>query len=164
MHYKWNTVGTCKTWRIDIHTRALVRAESEYLLSLPIHTFYIIFLQGWSTQPQVAGLCGRCLQDEQAYVYLTKTERRKRDQTHTHPCLSIIHTRLYIFCILYSDTHWDSRIRAKLEPSGPHITWAMLISCLLDSSGEPLRISETPTHTRYSLRSGTLESHDTYSN
>lgn len=61
----------------------------------------------------------------------------------------------------FSGTHWERRIMAKLEPSGPHITWAMLISCLLKESGESFQISETPSHTRYSLRSGTLKRHHT---
>lgn len=63
----------------------------------------------------------------------------------------------YIFEMIFPGTHLDSLMRAKLEPSGPHITWAMLTSCLLDQSGAPSRISETPSHTWYSLRSGTLE-------
>lgn len=65
----------------------------------------------------------------------------------------------YITEIIFPGTHLESLRRAKLEPSGPHITWAIVTSCLLDQSGAPSRMSETPSHTRYSLRFGTLNRH-----
>lgn len=39
----------------------------SYLWSLPSHTFYRIFPQGWSTRLRGAGLYGRCLRGGQAY-------------------------------------------------------------------------------------------------
>lgn len=65
----------------------------------------------------------------------------------------------YITEIIFPGTHLESLRRAKLEPSGPHITWAIVTSCLLDQSGAPSRMSDTPSHTRYSLRFGTLNRH-----
>lgn len=53
-----------QTWRVD--TAAVVNIEYQYLWSPPIHTFYILFPLGWSTQPRVAEVYGRCLQEEQA--------------------------------------------------------------------------------------------------
>lgn len=131
--------------------------ERRYLWFLPSHTFYIAFPQGWSSRLQAAGRCGRCLRGGQACSHMMKRgntlinlyprkdgERMMEEITNT-------------VCQWFSDTHLERRIRAKLEPSGPHITWAMLISCLLKESGESFQISETPSHTRYSLRSGTLQ-------
>ena len=70
-------------------------------------------------------------------------------------------------CLYYSDstvlfyyiTHLASLMRARLEPSGPQIKCAILISCLLDQSGASSRRSDTPNHTWYSLKSGTLDQH-----
>lgn len=62
-------------------------------------------------------------------------------------------------CFFFRSTNFESLRRAKLDSLGPHITWAILTSCLLGLSGDPSRRSETPSHTRYSLRSGTLKEH-----
>lgn len=60
-------------------------------------------------------------------------------------CIFFFYSFLQICC---ADTYFESLIRAKLEPSGPQITWAMLTSCLLDHSEPPSLILETPSHTR----------------
>lgn len=67
-----------------VYTIVIVSIEYHYLSFLPIHTFYTVFLLGWSTHPRVAELYERCLQGGQAWTYLMNTENTMHDQHHTH--------------------------------------------------------------------------------
>lgn len=85
---------------------------------------------------------------------------RSEHRQNTWKSFHSIYYTVKISEFILHETYFDSLIRAKLEPSGPHITWAILTSCLLDQSGVPSWILETPSQTVYSLRSGTLHKHN----
>lgn len=53
-------------WKVGMYTTAAVNVEYQYLWSLPIHTFYMLFLLGWSIHLPVTELYGHCLQEGQA--------------------------------------------------------------------------------------------------
>lgn len=157
MQYKWNTLKTWETWRVVMYTTAVVQVE--YRISVPLvspHPYILHNLPSGMEHPALGSWIIWTLSAGRGGLYIFN-EDRKYKAWSTSPTHTQINISFALF--FFSDTHWDSRIRAKLEPSGPHITWAMLTSCLLDKSGAPSEISETPSHTRYSLRSGTLGSH-----
>lgn len=137
------------------------QSESSYAynnctfgLAPPIHFTYCSFWDGAAGHWQLNCVDVVCRKCRPGHV-----NRKYKAWLSTPPfCLTHTHI-LYIPEILFHSTHLDSRTRAKLEPSGPHMTWAMLTSCLPIESGGPSCMSETPSHTRYSLSSGTLQRH-----